>query len=50
MNSVGSTVVSSSDVEVKDKQCHAMSLEQIQQLKEDFVSAALRAKKLVYMV
>ena len=50
MESVGSTVVSSSEVEVKDKLCHAMSLEQIQQLKEDFVSAALEQKKLVYMV
>ncbi|KAB3532164.1 oxidoreductase [Alkaliphilus serpentinus] len=45
MKSVGKNVYSSSNVEVKDKECLEMSLAQIKKVKEDFVSAAIRAKK-----
>lgn len=45
MKSVGSKVVSSSNVEIEGKECAQMTLEQINQLKVDFVDAAVRAKK-----
>lgn len=45
MKSVGTPVYSSSAAEVKDKECLEMSLEDIKKVKEDFVSAAVRAKK-----
>ena len=45
MKSVGETVYSSSMVDLKDKKCLEMSVDQINQVKKDFVDASLRAKK-----
>lgn len=45
MQGVGDKVYSSSAVEKKDKVCEAMTIEHIEQVKEDFVSAAVRAYK-----
>lgn len=45
MKSVGNPVYSSSPTTVKNKECLEMSLEQIKKVKEDFVSASIRAKK-----
>lgn len=45
MKSVGNPVYSSSPVEVKNKECFEMSIERIEKVKKDFVSAALRSKK-----
>jgi len=45
MKSIGEKVFSSSDQEVKGKVCEAMTLEQIDKVKNDFVNAAVRAYK-----
>ncbi|WP_026477547.1 oxidoreductase [Alkaliphilus transvaalensis] len=45
MKSVGDTVLSSSAVEVGDKKCLEMTLDDIEKVKNDFVAAAVRAKK-----
>ncbi len=45
MKSFGDVVYSSSVNEVKNKTCHAMTLDQIDQVKADFVAAAVRAEK-----
>lgn len=45
MKSVGNPVYSSSPTIVKNKECLEMSFNQIKKVKEDFVSAAIRAKK-----
>lgn len=45
MKSIGNPVYSSSAVKVKNKKCVEISLEQIEKVKSDFVSATLRAKK-----
>ena len=42
---VGPSVYSSSSASLAEKECHAMSAEQIEQVKRDFVSAAIRAKQ-----
>ncbi len=45
MKSVGSPVYSSTAVEMEDKVCLEMSIADIEKVKEDFVSAAVRAKE-----
>ncbi|QVK18205.1 NADH:flavin oxidoreductase [Mycoplasmatota bacterium] len=45
MKAISNPVYSSSIVEMKDKSCLEMSVEKIEEIKKDFVSAALRAKK-----
>lgn len=45
MKSTGNPVYSSSPAKVTNKECLEMSLDQIKKVKEDFVFAALRAKK-----
>lgn len=45
MKSVGNPVYSASPVDVKNKECLEMTLEQIEKVKRDFVEASIRAKK-----
>jgi len=45
MKAVGDTVYSSSVQKVKRKNCEAMTLEHIEEVKKDFISAAVRAHK-----
>lgn len=45
MKSIGNPVYSSSSVELENKECLEMTLEQIEKVKKDFVDSAIRAKK-----
>lgn len=45
MKSVGNTVYSSSSMDMENKECFEMTVEQINEVKENFVKAAIRAEK-----